>query len=51
VTALLLMAFLFLSEFWAFLTPELSHEMFVDSPLDTGDKHGLCCSIACTLAP
>lgn len=37
---MLVMGFLFLSEFFAFLTPELAHEMFVDSPIDTGDKHG-----------
>jgi len=42
VVAALLMAYLFLSEFFAFLTPEISHEMFVDSAVDArGTNHML----------
>jgi hypothetical protein len=33
------MAYLFISELVLFLTPEISHEMFVDSPPDTADRH------------
>jgi len=41
VLSIMAMVYLFLAEFWNFLTPELHFQMYVDSHIDTGNSHAM----------